>query len=114
MGSKPGFFGKKIPTRRDEQKYQSLQKVKNPIHEARRYQQIYELTSVQTYAQVAQHFGVSRARVCQMLNLLRLPDEILDYVEDLDEPEGLKQFTERRLRKVIRSEESVKAFQAEV
>jgi len=49
-----------------------------------------------------------------MLNLLRLPDEILDYVEDLDEPEGLKQFTERRLRKVIRSEESVKAFQAEV
>lgn len=70
------------------------------------------MLSIQTYSQVANHFGVSRARVCQMLNLLKLPGEIVAYVENLKDSEELKHFTERRLRHVLKSAEPVRAFQA--
>jgi len=112
VGNKPKFFGKKIPTQRDQRQYRSLQKFKNPIQEARRYQQIYELPSIQTYAQVAQHFGVSRARVCQYLNLLKLPKEMVNHIESIDDPEESRYFTERRLRGILKSEESSGTFQA--
>jgi hypothetical protein len=60
---------------------------------------------------VAKHMGVSRARVCQMLNLLKLPDDIIEYIHDLENPESLLPVTERRLRTVLRSENPKEAFQ---
>jgi hypothetical protein len=43
-------------------------------------------------------FGVSRARVTQHLNLLKLPSRIVDYLADCTDPDILGYFTERRLR----------------
>jgi len=43
-------------------------------------------------------FGVSRARVTQYLNLLKLPLAIVDYLADCTVPGVLNYFTERRLR----------------
>lgn len=59
---------------------------------------MYALPSIQTYAEVGAHFGVSRARVCQMMSLLKLPEELVEYIAGLTAPENLQQYTERRLR----------------
>jgi len=83
---------------------------KNPIFEARKYAQILALPSIQTYTQVGAHFGVSRARVCQMMNLLKLPEKIVRYVENLGDSEELKCFTERKLRPVINASNQSAAF----
>ena len=47
-----------------------------------------------------------------MLNLLKLPEKIVEHIEDLDNPKELKNFTERRLRCILKSEEPIRAFQA--
>lgn len=46
--------------------------------------------------------GVSRARVRQSLNLLKLPAKITTQLETLKEPRLLAFLTERRLRPVTR------------
>ena len=52
-----------------------------------------------TYNDIANEFGMSKARVCQMVALVKkLPIEITDYLMNTYEPEVLKHFTERRLR----------------
>jgi hypothetical protein len=43
-------------------------------------------------------FGVSRARVTQHLNLLKLPSGIVNYLADCTDPDVLGYFTERHLR----------------
>ena len=42
--------------------------------------------------------GISRARVCQTLNILKLPSPILDFVRVHHSPEYRATLTERRLR----------------
>ena len=52
-----------------------------------------------TYDDLAADTAITKARVCQMIALCkRLPSEIIDYLMDIDEPEILNYFTERRLR----------------
>ena len=52
-------------------------------------------------AEVAIMFGVSRARVTQQLNLLKLPRAVIDFLADCDHLSVLRHFTERRLRNLI-------------
>jgi hypothetical protein len=67
--------------------------------EARRYAECLSRESVATKAQVAEIFGVSRPRVTQCMNLLKLPQEIQDYLlQHDDDPIVRGYFTERRLR----------------
>ena len=47
---------------------------------------------------VGEHFGVSRVRVCQMLNLLKLAPEIVDSLLNITDPKENNFWTERRLR----------------
>ena len=56
--------------------------------------------SIVTMAQVAARFNVSRARVCQMLNLLKLPEEIKGYLLSIKDTEEHNYFTERKLRQI--------------
>jgi len=54
-------------------------------------------------AEVAELLGVSRAKVTQMMHLLKLDTEIQDFILGLDETdERLKQLTERRLRELVK------------
>tara|TARA_Y100000031_G_scaffold65612_1_gene73457 strand:- start:249 stop:470 length:222 start_codon:yes stop_codon:yes gene_type:complete len=49
---------------------------------------------------VARRFGVSRARICQVLKLLQLDESILKFLKATAQDEGAGHFTERRLRPI--------------
>ena len=77
-------------------------KPKNAILEARHYQDCLEDVPDRTRAEVAEMFGISRARVTQYLNLLKLPPVIVGFLETNEDPAILHYFTERRLRLLTR------------
>jgi len=69
------------------------------LDEARRYREYLERKDVNTKAEIAEMFGISRARVAQYLNLLKLPNKIIKFLDNNREnSEVRKYFTERRLR----------------
>lgn len=71
----------------------------NPIRKGFEFVQYLEDNPSVTYDDLASEVGISKARVCQMIALCRrLPEEITGYLVELDEPEVLKHFTERKLR----------------
>ena len=49
---------------------------------------------------VAQEFGVSRVRIHQMLNLLKLDQRIIDYISNISDPKENNFWTERKLRRL--------------
>ena len=100
MGTKPRQLARFVSVNeRQRQAYASHLERLNPILEARRYATCLSRESVATKAQVAAFFNVSRPRVTQHMNLLKLPKPIQDYLlEHDDEPVIRGYFTERRLR----------------
>ena len=69
------------------------------LDEARRYQEYLKRKDVAIKAEIAVIFGVSRARVTQYLNLLKLPQSIIQFLdENRKNTDVKKHFTERRLR----------------
>jgi hypothetical protein len=55
---------------------------------------------VKNAAQVARDHNVTRARVSQVMTLLRLAPEIVEYIDDLDGSEGCLHLTERKVRAI--------------
>jgi hypothetical protein len=53
-------------------------------------------------AALARRLGLSRARVTQVLHLLKLTPEVLDVITDLGDPLPSPIVTERRLRSLTR------------
>ncbi len=84
------------------------------LDEARRYQECFERKGVDTKAEVAKIFGVSRARITQYLNLLKLPQSIIHILDENQEnPQKRKYLTERKLRPLTwidNEEQSMKRF----
>lgn len=75
----------------------------NPLKEARRYKQLLDEGQATSQADLARSLGVSRAKVTQMLNLLKLDEEIQEFVLNLDDTdERLRVLTERKLRVLAR------------
>jgi len=72
----------------------------SPIEQALAYARVLQEPSVVSKSQVAQRFGVSRARVCQLLNLLDLDDAILEQLTSIKDVEEHNFFTEHRLRRL--------------
>ena len=70
----------------------------SPLEQALTYARVLNEPSVVSQSQVAQRFGVSRARVSQVLNLLDLDAAILDQLMSIKDVEEHNFFTERRLR----------------
>jgi hypothetical protein len=56
---------------------------------------------VANYAEIAAREGISRARVTQIMNLLRLPPEIQDELQPPPAPLEIHAFSERRLRSLL-------------
>ncbi len=71
---------------------------RNPIYLARQWQQDLAQGKYSSRADLSRKMGVSRARVTQVLNLLKLPKDILDKVYALGDPLPKPIVTEHSLR----------------
>ena len=77
----------------------------NPIRVARMYLCERDGDQPKTYEEIARKFGVSKAEVCYHIGLVnRLPADFVHWLEQCEEPEALRVFTERRLRPITRME----------
>ena len=74
----------------------------NVIKTALEYDKVYKSLASPTLSKVAEHFGVTRVRVWQMLNLLKLDQRIIEYLSNTTNPMENNFWTERRLRKLIK------------
>ena len=79
----------------------SHQSYRNPIYLAREWQKALEDGDCPSKAALARELGVSRARVTQVLRLLRLDPEVLDAISALGDPLPSPIVTERRLRPIV-------------
>ena len=78
----------------------------SPLQEAQRYAHILESdSSVMTRANLARERGVSRARVTQIMNLLRLGPEVRKRLLGLEDQRPIRFFSERRLHPLIQIED---------
>lgn len=76
----------------------------SPLDLALKYAEVLNEPSIVSKNQVAERFGVSRARVCQLLNLLELHPQIIQQVRSIEAIDEHNFWTERRLRKVAATE----------
>ena len=67
---------------------------------ARGWRRLIDTSAVKNAAALARRHGVTRARVSQLLSLLRLAPEILEYIDGLEGTEGGLHLTARRLRDI--------------
>ena len=74
---------------------------RNPIYLAKEYKKIIESGEAKNQAELARIKGISRARVTQILNLLKLDKSIIDNLEQIGDPMDKKVISERELRKII-------------
>ena len=72
----------------------------SPIEIALQYAAVLKDPSVTSKAEVARRFGVSRARVCQVLKLLALDERILEFLKATNRAAEPAQVTERKLRPI--------------
>jgi hypothetical protein len=56
---------------------------------------------VKNQSELARIKGISRARVTQIINLLKLDKSIIDKLEQAGDPMDKKSISERALRKII-------------
>jgi hypothetical protein len=93
----------RMPNRRSWRSFLVRQEKENPIRVADRFMAQYRLPSCGTYAQVATHFGTSRAAVCYHLALLtRLPASFVGWLRAQNDPNVFGHFAERQLRPITR------------
>ena len=92
-------YSKKPITQREWKSASKKNRCKNPIKEGEIYLKYLNSNSGYKYRDVAEKFGVSKARASQMIALVKkLPKEIIDYFYLEDNSANLRNFTERKLR----------------
>ncbi len=74
---------------------------RNPVLLAREWQKSLDEGTYASRADLGRTKGISRARVTQILNLLRLSSDVLRQVLDLGDPLPSRIITERRLRPLV-------------
>jgi len=70
---------------------------RSAIDVALEFQRLLDDGLVNSRAEIAERFGISRARVTQVLSLLKLPPKLLDLLAE----SGNSRYSERRLRGVL-------------
>jgi hypothetical protein len=74
---------------------------RNPVALALEWRQAIDSGHYSSRADLARNKGISRARVTQILNLLRLAPRVIGMVMDLGDPLPAPMVTERQLRQLI-------------
>ena len=76
---------------------------RNPIFLAREWKKMLQSGECASQTDLARKLGVSRARVNQMLRLLKLPPDIQQSVIKMGDPLSSRKITERKLRTLLAS-----------
>ena len=85
----------------------------SPVALALAFQQMMEDGEVNNQSDIAQKTGLTRARVTQVLNLLKLPDSVIQELGAFCDEAQIAFYTERRLRPITRiknTREQINAF----
>jgi len=84
---------------------------RNPIYIAREYKEMIDSGEVKNQVELARKFGISRARVTQILSILKLDSLIIQELEKLGDPINSRIIKERMLRPyVIKSPQEQKVL----
>jgi hypothetical protein len=78
------------------------------IHKALEWQEMLDEGEVSSLSQIAKVEGLTRARVTQIMNLLKLPAGLKEFLTNLHDPIEIRKYSERRLRKSLKSEMWIK------
>ena len=76
-------------------------KYRNPIYLAKEWRRVLDKGEYSSSFALARHLGVSRARVTQMLNLLKLSHSVMAIIKGLGDPLPNKHLCERKLRPLL-------------
>ena len=68
------------------------------IHKAVLWRKILDDGNVKSFNDIAKKEGLTRARVTQIMNLLKLPAEFREYLLRLYDPREIRKLSERKLR----------------
>jgi len=74
---------------------------RNPIYLAKEYKQMIDNGQVKNQSGLARKLGISRVRIHQILNLLKLDYSIVQELKRLGDPLKTKVITERMLRPYV-------------
>ena len=73
---------------------------KHIIHQALLWQEMLDSGEMKSMAEIARENGLTRARVTQIMNLLKLPTKVQDFLVKLDNPKEIRKYSERKLREM--------------
>ena len=76
-------------------------KYRNPIYLAKEWRRVLDSGHCSSPATLARHLQVSRARVTQVLILLKLAPEVEEMIYSLGDPISSQMVAERRLRPLL-------------
>jgi hypothetical protein len=91
------------PTIEERLKDNKIHEVNRPqkhiIHKAIKWKGMLNARSVRSYSEIAGKEGLTRARVTQIMNLLKLPSEMQDFFLGLEDAKSVRKYSEKKLRK---------------
>lgn len=76
---------------------------RNPIYLALQWRKDLSEGKYSSSVDLSRKMGVSRARVTQVLNLLKLPEEIIEILKEKGDPLPKRVITERSLRLFLKN-----------
>ena len=91
-----------LPNGRKPGKKRPARSYRNPVFLAREWKKMLRSGKYSSQTALARKLGVSRVRVTQVLNLLRLAPEVLEKIAGLGDPLTSPIVTERNLRPIIK------------
>ena len=90
-----------LPNGRKPEKTRPKRTYRNPVFLAREWEKMLRSGKYASQTALARKIGVSRVRVTQVLNLLRLAPEVLERIASLGDLLTSPIVTERRLRPLV-------------
>ena len=72
-------------------------KKKHAIHKAIRWQKMLDSGNVSTKAEIARIEDLTPARITQVMNLLKLPNPVKEFLMGLSDPKDVRKYSVRKL-----------------
>ncbi len=102
-------FGFGVPAPSNSQGTNRAENRRHPIHKASAWQKALEEQPWLTREQIGENEGISRGRVRQILQLLLLPENAVQFLKSLENRRDVMFFNERKLRSIVAAEPEQRA-----